>query len=310
MAPWLGKGKYLKMPMTWGYNVFPTMGRLVAEVANGYRTVPSAMGTMATTMIDAFNPIGGTNSWQNLIFPSILDPVADISNNKDFADRPIAPGQPVREADREPESQLAWPQTKNIWKSAAQMMNRLGGGDEVTPSKFGALDNSPETLEHLFSVATGAAGGFAARLAGLAVKGYDPDLELTANDVPFKRKVIGDPPAWRNASAYYQRMGAVEYAVDRLQRYRVNSDADGEARLMREDGDLFPLAALAKAARKEQKEINKAKRGVALQERLGKIDEETAKTARANIKVKQDALVLNFNSRWIENLGEKRQVPE
>lgn len=310
MAPWLGNGQYVKMPMTWGYNVFPGMGRLVSERANDNRSTASALGAMATMVLDAFNPIGGTNSWQNFLAPSVLDPVVDIGQNKDFAGRPIAPEQPVRAEDREPESQLAWPQTHKIWKSVAEMMNALGGGDEVTPSAYGFMDNSPETIEHLSSVVVGAAGSFAGRLASLATRGFDPEMELSANDIPFKRKVIGDPPSWRDASSYYQRMQAVEYAIDRLKRYREAGDTEGEAKLMREDGDLLPMAATTKAARKTQKALNKEKRAVAKQEKLGKITDDQAIEYRKVIKEKQEALVLAFNRRWIGSIGEKRAVPE
>jgi hypothetical protein len=53
----------------------------------------TAIADWAKGLLDAFNPVGGSNSLLNLISPTITDPIVDLVRNRDFADKPIMPDE-------------------------------------------------------------------------------------------------------------------------------------------------------------------------------------------------------------------------
>jgi hypothetical protein len=159
-GPW---GAYLKFPMPWGYGAFHALGRNIGAMMRG-RGIATGLGNIAVDYIDAFNPVGGTNSILNLIAPTIIDPIVDLERNRDFANRPIMPDQPEH-GTKLPNAQRYWGNVSPHWKSVTDFLTSASGGDKVVPGK---IDVSPEVLEYLFGQVTGSAGAFFDRTAGLA----------------------------------------------------------------------------------------------------------------------------------------------
>jgi hypothetical protein len=77
-------GSYVKIPMPWGYNVFPNFGRMLARMWQGERPM-TAMGDWGMGVLDAFNPIGGAQSILDVLSPTITDPIVDLEQNRDYA---------------------------------------------------------------------------------------------------------------------------------------------------------------------------------------------------------------------------------
>jgi hypothetical protein len=198
-GPW---GAYLKFPMPWGYGAFHALGRNAAAMMRG-RGIATGLGNIAVDFIDAFNPVGGTNSILNLLAPTIVDPVVDLERNRDFANRPIMPDQPEH-GTQIPNAQRYWGNVSPHWKAVTDFLTTASGGDKVQKGK---IDVSPEVLEYLFGQATGSAGAFFDRTAGLVgklakVADGDPNVDLSINDVPLARKVIGQKPVWYDKAAF------------------------------------------------------------------------------------------------------------
>ncbi len=83
-------GDFIKIPLPWGYNVFHVMGQAVGEMlTKPGATAASAVGRVIGASIDAFKPIGGSVSPLQFISPTIIDPIAQWNENKDWASRPI-----------------------------------------------------------------------------------------------------------------------------------------------------------------------------------------------------------------------------
>jgi hypothetical protein len=163
--------------------------------------------------VDAFNPVGGTNSFLSFAAPTILDPIADLGKNENFFGGRIYPEQnpftPYK-----PASQQHWSNTSAGWKLIAQSLNTLTGGNEY---QSGYIDHSPEVYEYWFDFATGSAGKFVSRVtsgAGMLLTGDIVDIE--ANDIPLVRKLYGEVGKRADVERYYnnkEEVLAVRQAV-------------------------------------------------------------------------------------------------
>jgi hypothetical protein len=92
----VGDGKYLTIPMPLGFNVFPGLGRLAMEsmlIGTGNmrsrKGVASKFGSAASLIVDSFNPLG-SGSVQQLLTPTVADPLMALYANRDAFGRPIS----------------------------------------------------------------------------------------------------------------------------------------------------------------------------------------------------------------------------
>ena len=90
-----GGGKYVMFPMPQGFNVIPGLGRIVTEyvlgkngLISGGKPVSESATQIMTLLLDAFNPLGGGSMLQ-MLAPTVLDPLAAATMNKDAFGRPI-----------------------------------------------------------------------------------------------------------------------------------------------------------------------------------------------------------------------------
>ena len=88
-------GKYIMFPMPQGFNVIPGLGRIATEyvlaknkLISGGKPASEAATQVMTLMLDAFNPLGGGSMLQ-MLSPTVLDPLAAATMNKDAFGRPI-----------------------------------------------------------------------------------------------------------------------------------------------------------------------------------------------------------------------------
>ena len=294
-------GKFIKIPMPYGYNAIFGLGRGLAEIGRrGGDRWQESLATIAQTGVDAFNPIGGTQSLLNLIAPTIVDPIVDLFRNRDFADRPIMPEQSSFEVP-DPDAQRYFGSVAPHWKAITDFLTDVTGGDEV---QAGAIDVSPETLEYLQGVFFGAAGQFFDRNLGLAQKlvSSDPADEISANDFSFYRKVVGDVPPWREKSVFYERMRAVEQVIDDAKDYEEREDLEGLERLVADNEKLASLEGAVKSARKDMRAIRKERGATELAYDLGKIDDATYNEERALFKQAEDMVIAEFNTQWVATM--------
>lgn len=293
MDPWGDKGAYFKVPLPYGYNFFYHLGRSAVELSNG-KDAGKTMGSLLTTLVDSFNPIGGTESLLNLIAPTVFDPVVDLSRNRDYTGKPIKPEQPQYGA-KKPESQMFWGSVSPASKTVTDFLNEATGGDKV---RAGKIDVSPEALDYLFGVATGAAGTFYGRGISALIKLADPDAELTPNEIPVYRKLVGEKPAWYDRTMFYERAKAVEQLWSEKQAYA----KAGEHQKAREVGaDLRGLPALkdlAHETRQELSEISKEKTAAALSHEAGRISDGGYRLKTKAMEIREKGLLDRFNRRY------------
>ena len=175
-------GKYLTIPLPYGFNIFWTMARGILDSAYGAATgtpSPSPMKAVTDTLssaIDNFAPFGQTSEGLTMFIPSVLRPIYQLVVNKNFAGNPIVPeGNSYARGDV-PNSQKYWSTTNETVKQLCKLINEATFGNEV---KSGYVDVSPQVLEHLANSYLGGLGriffGMLGRLDDLA-RGKPLDL--------------------------------------------------------------------------------------------------------------------------------------
>lgn len=288
-----GKGEHIKIPLPYGYNAFFAMGRSAVELARG-ASPAETMGDLLTTIVDAFNPIGGSESLLNLIAPTIADPIVDLTRNRDYADRPIMPEQ-SQFGPEVPDAQRYWGSVGPHWKAITDFLTEVTGGDDVRP---GAIDVSPETLEHLFGVVTGAAGAFFDRNVGLAQKLFDPEAELGIGDVPVIRKAVGGKPGWYDKAAFYERLDAIEQAKAYAKGYQAKGDQGAHAAFMRESAALLRLEPMAKQSQKAMNTIRKQRSALERGRETGTVDGSAYAARSKYLRETEKGVIDRFNAAY------------
>lgn len=302
MNPFKEDGDYFKLPISYGYNVFYNMGRAAGEIYRG-KKAGTVAANLFSSVIDAFNPVGGSEGLLNFVMPTVLDPLADIlGDNRDFADRPIVPERNKFAPDI-PDSQKAWSSTAPHWKKIAEGVNAATGGDEVVP---GALDWSPETLEHWSDFMTGATGAFAERSFGLVEKTIAGD-EIDANDLPLVRKVIGSKPSWYDKAAFYARKDEVEQAAHNLKEYEDNGDFEAADRYAISKEQILSLDDARKDADHDMRGIKKDRGALEMAREQGSITSEQYRAEKKSLDDQQKAVISNFNRIYLETVDNPTQ---
>ena len=290
------KGGYIKIPLAFGLNIFPGIGRTVGEIYRG-REWKKAAGNMLGTIADAFNPIGGTTNIINFLAPTFADPFVDIDRNRNFADKPIYPDKNPF-APEGADSADHFPGTGPIWKTSAWALNAASGGDEVLP---GLVDVHPETLKYVYGTLTGGAGRFAGDLIDLPSKLASGD-PMTINDIPFANKIVGKKPEWMDKANFYARVNELEYIASRPKEYAEAGREDKADAYVFNNEKAFSLIGEMKAAKKSMKKIRAARRDVAGAEADGTMTAEEAREAMAEIKASEDEIINSFNRAYVATM--------
>jgi len=185
----LGDSKAITIPLPHGWKAIYNAGRLAMDLGMGeHFGALDFSAAMAENIISAFNPFGSdidpadpAGSIVGLAMPAALKPISDIDRNKDFAGRKIVPESSYS---TKPDSQRYFAGVNPIIRTITTKANEWTGGSE---SIAGAIDVSPETIEHVFNGYTGGMGRIAQQITGMIVTIADGKLP-EARQVPFYRR--------------------------------------------------------------------------------------------------------------------------
>lgn len=203
-------GRFFKFPKAYGYGALYDLG---AEVANSMymgmtgRQYNHAKGAMrvVSSFANSFNPIQSATILQT-IAPTLVDPFVYVGENTNWTGLPLRPAQ-NNFGPKKPESGRAWKNTNPIYKSIAEGVNSLTGGDRY---ESGLVDISPEVFEMAVNTALGGLGRFIGNTAALPLataKG-----ELDAEKIPFVRQVYAKWDDRALSNRYYEAMERAQIA--------------------------------------------------------------------------------------------------
>lgn len=201
---------YFAIPLPYGFNAFFNMGRAISRNVRGEYKTSEAVTSIGATFLDAFNPVGGTESFLNFIAPTALDPIVALSINQDFTGRRIYP-EPFPGSVPKADSQQYWSTTSPIFRNITDFMNTVTGGTEYVP---GAVDWNPAVMEYIYDYALGGLGGFMRRTYDTATQtipaALTGDLEnLEVNNVPVFRKLYGNVSERVTFEDYFNKVNHV-----------------------------------------------------------------------------------------------------
>jgi len=209
--------RMVKWPMPYGFNVFTYAGGKMAELGMSKEPKPAKFANdMGGAVVNAFSPIKFIDGMDG-IKPHFMKIFDALGANKDDL------GFPIRDENQfapfeEPRASMGKADTPEAYKAAAKALNRLGGGDEVTPPKImrGLLDWAPEDLEYLTGQLTGGIGRFASDSYGVGEKLF-AGIDTNPKDYPILRSLVSEVDTNRaTAGIYYDRKETIEREKARL----------------------------------------------------------------------------------------------
>jgi hypothetical protein len=213
----LGDGKYLSIPMPYGFNIFPSVGNAFAELYLGKISTTDAIKRTLKSTEGAINPMGSSPSTLQLISPTPTDPIVQILENRSFSDIPIKPEQPPYGA-RVPESTLYYESVNPYTKEFAEWLNEITGGSE---KYSGFIDFSPEILDHLVD---SYGGGLYKEIKNTFISGTNlingeiPNLR----NIPILRRFVGEVSDKATLSKIFEMLkesGRTKYSADEKRRF-------------------------------------------------------------------------------------------
>lgn len=197
---------YYTIPLPYGYNVFHSLGQNVFEMSNGHISPLKATSNVTSAFLGSFSPIGFSSP-----APTIAQPFIEIAKNENFFGSPIY-RENFPTGTQLPESSMSMSTTRTPFKWMAKLSNSLIGGNE---QQSGALDVSPDVLEHLAEFALGGAGQFGMRNLD-AFEKWQKGEDLKAREIPFLRRIKGEPDERVSMGDFYERKIKLEQLEARL----------------------------------------------------------------------------------------------
>lgn len=213
-------GKYLKIPLPYGYNFFHSIGTNASSTIRGKQSPGESVGHIGSSFLNSFNPLGGGFSVADLS-PEILKPAVEVAVNENFAGNRIMPTR--FPGDSRPNSQLYYDASPaSRW--AAEVVNKITGGDSVQP---GLVDLSPEVIDHYGEFLTGSAGRFVKETTIDMPSRFIAGEDFTLQSTPFARRLMGSPRSYRHEQKFREGLGEVNTIRSYERRYVENKDAAG-----------------------------------------------------------------------------------
>jgi hypothetical protein len=264
----LREGKFAKFPLPFGYNVFWAFGQRLGEAAHasffGGAIDPLDMGiSLADTVANAVNPIGGSGSLLATATPTVFRPVVELTTNKDFMGRKIG-REPSEYGAHVPASERYWSSVNPMSKAVTRKVNSLTGGSQF---ESGWLDVNPEHMDYLFGYAFGGMGKFLSNNAVTVMNAAQGELPV-ANNVPFFRRFVGDNGDYATLNNFYDLRAKAQTSKKIIDSYEDAGDKESAARFRSRFPDLIYVADRVRGADNQlksiQRQINKAKKNKAL----------------------------------------------
>ena len=177
-------GKFIKIPIGYGYNVFTSLGYAIGEMYTDGK-ISSPIGRVISSMANAFSPVGVGDNVAHTIVPTLMKLPVEIATNKNFFGGDIMPTY----GDDKSESHRYFKSVNPLMKDIAIELNDLTGGTTYTSGWF---DVSPELMEHTVGFVTGGLGKLAMNTYTTVANAFDDDKHVSVRKVPFLRKLVSE----------------------------------------------------------------------------------------------------------------------
>ena len=275
-------GKYFIIPMPLGLNVFPNIGRIVAEYAlSGGKHLDKRIIGVTSAIMDTFNPLGSSGFAQN-ISPTVLDPIvgAFVTNKDAF-------GRPISKEDRGTKPTPGYERTKEnasaFGKGLSYALNYLTGGGKYG---IGMISPTGDQIDYLTQQYTGGVGREITKVIDLGKSAVTGE-PIPSYRVPILGKLYGETQSdIAIQDKFYKNVTAMSEYESMLKRMRENKVNPKEL------FDDHPEAKLWSAANTLENEVN------ALNKQKKLLQKRNAPKERIDMIDQQKVrLMKNFNER-------------
>jgi hypothetical protein len=194
---------YLTIPMPLGFNFLPNIGRIAVEVAaDGGKDMGKRMASLAGVIADAFNPMGSSSSFSQMLTPTVLDPVVSLWENKDWTGKKIY-REDFSNLDPSPGFKRSKATATPWGKGAAWFANAATGGTDYAP---GALSPTPDQIDFVIGQLTGGIGREVSKTAEVLASPFSNE-ELPAYKIPLAGRLYGNTRGQAGQSdQYYENL--------------------------------------------------------------------------------------------------------
>lgn len=180
-------GYFFKLKLPYGYNMFKVMGDIAYNQIHQKKEPGEELKHFLSALDSSFNPLS-SGSLLQFASPTVLDPIAQQYENKNFSGSPIKPEQSQYGPEKK-ESSMYFGGASKQSVAVAKWLSDITGGSEV---ESGLIEISPEIIDHYLDFI----GGGVSTLIGNTVdtglnlsQGELPDVD----NMPFIRKFVGTP---------------------------------------------------------------------------------------------------------------------
>jgi hypothetical protein len=289
-------GPIFKWPLPWGYNALHVLGQelgrgfqAATEKDQSYSPLDSA-GRFTSSVVDAFNPVGQGTLLQTLA-PTVIDPFAQIAENKNWAGIPVMP-ESLGYGPELPNAERYWSSSRESSKAIAKFLSEGSGGSSRRPGFF---DVSPEWLDLLVDFAGGAALRTVTDSLNMGHKlAIGEDIEV--DDIIILRKLYGYDDRKSLPSRYYDRAEDISIHGAEIKDARKQKSVE-LVRELRSD-PRSRMIAREKYVRSRLRELRANKRKVI--SRYGDDDREKMKIRVDSIDEKMRSLMAKFSEQYAE----------
>jgi hypothetical protein len=310
------RGRYITIPVQYGFNIFPNMGYMLADVYRNSQdksrgvTPTKAALHMTSVIFGSVNPFGGSvdvsDGVQVLLaaMPTLVDLPIQIVNERGTFGRPSAPT--ASPWDRRPDSERMFAsQQGTVPAKIAQTLNELGGGNEAKAGSILGVETSitPGTIDTLIRGTTGGLGSFIEQTATSVASMAGGEKDLKANKVPFLNKFYGEVDEDANIRSAGDRMREVRKIADEV---KAQQKIGLDPTLGSDEERLLSLAAMQESYQRAQTKLRKAE--VALVKDTEKTAAEK-RLERQRIQVERDKLATDVNRAYLEAMREREARP-
>ncbi|MGK0546357.1 LPD38 domain-containing protein [Halomonas cupida] len=274
-----GDKDYVKIPLPYGYNVFSVLGTQAEALTRGDKPAVESSLETVLAILGSFSPIGfegsdeSVNALAKNITPTLFRSITQVAVNEDFAGRPVYK-ENLPFGTPKPDSTLAFRSNPDAYQGFTRFLNEAFGGSEY---RSGAVDISPEVLQHVVNFYGGGAWGFAEK-TGDFVRRLTTGEDVERFRVPFAGRFASNVSEYGDIQSFYERRDEVGQYAKEFENLPLNEVEDYYV----DYGPMIELFDLAKdveenlSALREVRDIIEADESltaVERQERLKELDE-------------------------------------
>ena len=272
---------YIALPLPLGFHFLPNIGRLSVEFALGGsdKTAGKQLGALMGVLLDAFNPLGGSQPLLQMATPTVFDPVVALATNEDWTGRPIY-RENISNLDPTPGTSRVKDTASPVGKGLAAAINTVTGGNQY---RAGGWSPTPDQIDYVIGQLLGGVWRETSKLMTTVASPVTGD-ELPLYKVPLIGRLAGTTRGTAGQSEqFYENVKAINQVENELKgRARNREDVEG---YRREE----PLSALAGAGDRYSRrvsELRQMRRDLATQQpegyrdRMREVDEQIAETMR------------------------------